>query len=351
MINSSALNFKNEKISLLSRILLAIAGCLLFAALLFPIWKIELSAPQYPEGLNLYLHADKIAGDVNSINDLNHYIGMKELYTEDFIEFTVLPYIISFFGLLTLACAFIGKKKWAIFTLFLFLVFGIVSLFDFYNWNYNYGHDLSPKAAIQVPGMAYQPPIIGYKQLLNFGVYSIPALGGILMILSGVLMAFVTIKECKIYKLFSKKANVAALVAGMVFITMSCTGKVEPRPINMNKDTCAGCKMTITDLKFATEFITDKGKIYVFDDLSCMIHYLTKHSDIKAKALFVPDYLLSNELLKLQTAFFVKGDRVRSPMGGNIAAFKTQDAAEMYAKEFHSEVMSWTDLDLPAGVQ
>lgn len=351
MINSSALNFKNEKISLLSRILLAIAGCLLFAALLFPIWKIELSAPQYPEGLNLYLHADKIAGDVNSINDLNHYIGMKELYTEDFIEFTVLPYIISFFGLLTLACAFIDKKKWAIFTLFLFLVFGIVSLFDFYNWNYNYGHDLSPKAAIQVPGMAYQPPIIGYKQLLNFGVYSIPALGGILMILSGVLMAFVTIKECKIYKLFSKKANVAALIAGMAFITMSCTGKVEPRPINMNKDTCAGCKMTITDLKFATEFITDKGKIYVFDDLSCMIHYLTKYSDIKAKALFVPDYLLSNELLKLQTAFFVKGDGVRSPMGGNIAAFKTQDAAEMYAKEFHSEVMSWTDLDLPAGVQ
>lgn len=351
MINSSALNFKNEKISLLSRILTAIAGFLLFAALLFPIWNIQLSAPQYPEGLNLYLHANKIAGDVNSINDLNHYIGMKELYTEDFIEFTVLPYIISFFGLLALACAFIAKKKWIIFTLLLFIVFGIVSLFDFYNWNYDYGHDLSPKAAIQVPGMAYQPPIIGYKQLLNFGVYSIPALGGILMILSGVLMAFVVIKECKIYKIFSKKASVIAVVAGIIFVSASCTGKMESRPIIMNKDVCAGCKMTITDLKFATEFITDKGKVYVFDDMSCMIHYLTKHSDVKTYAIYVPDYAASNELVKLPTAFFVKGDEFRSPMGGNIAAFKTRDIAEMYAKEYNSKVMSWTDLGLPAGVQ
>ena len=59
---------------------------------------------------------------------------------------------------------------------------------DFWKWEYNYGHNLSTDAPIQVPGMSYQPPLIGYKQLLNFGAYSIPDIGGWLMAVAGVIM-------------------------------------------------------------------------------------------------------------------------------------------------------------------
>ncbi len=58
-------------------------------------------------------------------------------------------------------------------------------LVDFYRWGYQYGHNLDPNAAIQVPGMTYQPPIIGYKNLLNFTAYSGPDIGGWIMIVSG----------------------------------------------------------------------------------------------------------------------------------------------------------------------
>ncbi len=60
----------------------------------------------------------------------------------------------------------------------LFVCFGMVAMADFWKWEYNYGHTLNPDAAIIVPGMSYQPPLIGFKQLLNFGAYSIPDTGG-----------------------------------------------------------------------------------------------------------------------------------------------------------------------------
>jgi copper chaperone NosL len=47
-----------------------------------------------------------------------------------------------------------------------------------YQWGYSYGHDLDPRAAIKVEGQAYQPPLIGHKQLLNFDAWSTPDIGG-----------------------------------------------------------------------------------------------------------------------------------------------------------------------------
>jgi copper chaperone NosL len=339
------ISIRKKKMSVLSRVLLVLAGIILFGALFFPIWQMELSAPQYPEGLTLYLHANKLAGDVESINGLNHYIGMKTLHTEDFIEFTVLPYIIIFFGILTLASAIIGKKKWAITTLILFVIFGIISLIDFYRWNYNYGHDLSPTAAIKVPGMAYQPPLIGYKQLLNFGVYSIPALGGIIMLTSGLLMAIVVIIEYKFYKLFYKKRAATVVVMAGMMSFLSCNNTNVPAQIKVNEDICAFCKMTIVDLKFAPQFVTAKGKHYVFDDMNCMIKYAKENVNLNISKMFVPNYLNGTEYLEAQTAFYIEGGDVKSPMNANIAAFKTAAEAEQYAGQLNARVIPWKDIN------
>ena len=131
------------------------------------------------------------------INGLNHYIGMKTLHTDDFIEFTVLPYIIAVYAVLFLLSAIIGNKK-LLYGLFIaFLLFGIVAMVDFWKWEYDYGHNLDPNAAIKVPGMSYQPPLIGFKQLLNFGAFSIPAVGGWLFITAGLFALSASVIEFK----------------------------------------------------------------------------------------------------------------------------------------------------------
>lgn len=186
-----------KKMHIRSRLLVGIASAVLFITLFVPIWQIQLSAPQYPEGLELYIHADKLSGDVDIINGLNNYIGMKALHEDDFIEFTVLPYALAALGLIGLLAAAINRKKifftWAV----LFGLFGVVTIIRFYLWLYDYGHNLNPNAPIQVPGMSYQPPMLGYKQLLNFGAYSIPAIGGWIIIGVVVLTALAVFIELK----------------------------------------------------------------------------------------------------------------------------------------------------------
>ncbi len=189
----------NFKLSILTRVIAFCCGLLLITVLFVPLWRIELDAPQYPEGLLLQMYPNKIAGNVDIINGLNHYIGMKTLHTEDFVEFTILPYIIVFFALMSLLVAVVlyKSRKWLHVLLISFILFGIIAMADFYRWEYNYGHNLDPNAAIIVPGMAYQPPLIGYKQLLNFGAFSIPDIGGWIFIGVGLLLVTATVVEFK----------------------------------------------------------------------------------------------------------------------------------------------------------
>jgi copper chaperone NosL len=178
----------NPKMTGVMKLATVCCSLMMIAVLFFPIWKIDFTAPQYPEGLVLKIHANKLGGDVDIINGLNHYIGMKHLDAEKFIEFKALPIIIIGFAVLGLVTLLINRRKvfnaWVI----LFVIIAIVSMADFYRWEYDYGHDLDPTAAIQVPGMAYQPPLIGFKKLLNFTVYSIPDIGGWIFISIGVIL-------------------------------------------------------------------------------------------------------------------------------------------------------------------
>jgi len=179
-----------KKLSSLHKIVTIAALVAMVFVLFLPMWKIELSAPQYPEGLVLKIWPNKIGGDVEIINGLNHYIGMRHIHTEDFIEFTILPYLIEGFILLGVIVIIVNRKKYFNYWFYIFLLISVISMVDFYRWEYNYGHELNPDAPIKVPGMAYQPPLIGYKKLLNFGAYSIPDIGGWLFVSAGVMLAF-----------------------------------------------------------------------------------------------------------------------------------------------------------------
>ncbi len=332
-----------SKISLLSRILLFLASVLFFCSLLFPMWQIDLQAPQYPEGLVLKLHAVKIGGDVEIINGLNHYIGMKTLHTENFIEFKVLPYIMIGFGIWSLLMVFLSSRK-AITALFItFLVFVIVAGLDFYRWNYDYGHDLDPNAAIQVPGMAYQPPLIGYKQLLNFGAYSIPDIGGWMLSAAGVLLFVVVAMERNLFAKFRKKSTGAAALLILTLTFASCAS-CEPKPIKLNSDSCEFCKMTISNGKFASEVITEKGRYYKFDDVSCMIQYVKENTSVQYTSFFVGDYLKDNELIEAKSAHFIKGGSIQSPMRGNIAAFKSEPDAKKFSQSLGASTTAWDEI-------
>lgn len=337
-----------NSISNTSRLLLIITSAFLVISIFVPIWRIELDAPQYPEGLVMLIYAYKLGGQVEIINGLNHYIGMATLHAENFIEFTVLPYIISFYALLILLTAIIGKR-WLLNTTFTaFFLFGILAMVDFWRWEYNYGHNLDPNAAIIVPGMAYQPPLIGFKQLLNFGAFSIPDLGGWLFIAGGLLLLGAVVLEVKFLRK-RKKANITNATALFIllstsFLLLSSCNNTEPDSIKINKDNCGFCKMTIADGRFAAEFMTKKGRFYKFDDLHCMLRHQEENNQIEISSLFVNDYNADNVLIDATSAYYVTHENVKSPMGGNTAAFESKEAAQKYADKTNAAVYSWQEL-------
>lgn len=339
------MNSTEKKIGVLSRLFLVIAGVLLTISIFTPIWRIELDAPQYPEGLALTIHANKIGGEVEIINGLNHYIGMKTLHAEDFIEFTVLSYIIGFYAFACFIVAALARKKILYALLGAFVLFGIVAMIDFWRWEYNYGHNLDPNAAIIVPGMAYQPPLIGFKQLLNFGAYSIPDTGGWLFIGSGVLMVFATFIEVRKSKKI-KKQNIAISVIAFFILAFTSCNTTKPEPIKLNSDNCDNCGMTISNLKFAAELFTQKGRAYKFDDISCLLNYKIENKDkANGASFYISNFLGDNNLIPAETAVYAKGENILSPMGGNVAAFSDLESARKYADEVSAEVTNWNVLN------
>lgn len=332
----------SSKIGILSRVVLVASGVLFLISILYPMWRIELSAPQYPEGLVLQLHASKIAGDVDIINGLNHYIGMKTLHTEDFIEFKIITYILIFFGCFSILAAIIAKRKFAVALLISLFVFVALAATDFYRWNYEYGHNLDPNAAIKVPGMAYQPPVIGYKQLLNFGAYSIPDVGGWLLILAGTLIFVVVLVETKILKrIFKRKAGRSTVALLMFAFVISSCSNSDAQPIAINKDKCDHCQMTISKVRFSAEIITKKGRVYKFDDLFCMVNYINDKGLDLFKAFYVNDFTQDAKLIDATKAFYVESESLSSPMQGNIAAFEQESSAKDFAKKSNSTVITW----------
>ncbi|MHA7130170.1 hypothetical protein [Algoriphagus namhaensis] len=171
-----------KKLSTSNRILLLLAVFTLIPSFFTPLWQISLWAPQYPEGLNMKIWIDHLSGNVDQINGVNHYIGMKHIGVEMFPEFTYLTYVMM--GMIALGLLFfLVGRRWSLYAFFgLLNAFGIAILVDMYIWGYEYGHELDPKAAIKVEGMSYQPPLIGYKELLNFLAYSGPDTGSWILI-------------------------------------------------------------------------------------------------------------------------------------------------------------------------
>ena len=164
------------------RILIVISSLLLISAYFLPIWYISLDAPQYPEGMGMQIFINDIRGekehDLKNINELNHYIGMNKIIPDSISELNYMPFIIGVLILLGLIAGIWGKKIMFYIWLFVYFIVGAVGLYDFWHWEYDYGHHLSPDAPLKVPGMSYQPPLIGSKQIMNFYATSFPDIAG-----------------------------------------------------------------------------------------------------------------------------------------------------------------------------
>jgi hypothetical protein len=170
------------------------AGVLLIVALFLPLWEITMFAQMFPEGIRMSIFAHKLVGgnagaDLQGINILNHYIGMREIRAADFPEMKFIPFALGFFVLLGFRAAVFGRVHQVVDLLVLFVYFGLFSLAAFYYRMHAFGHQLNPEAPIKVA--PFTPPIFGHQHIANFDVYSYPGPGSYLLVVYVLLLAIV----------------------------------------------------------------------------------------------------------------------------------------------------------------
>jgi len=221
---------------------------------------------------------------------------------------------------------------------------GCIAMYDFYQWGYEFGHDLDPKAAIQVPGLSYQPPVFGHKRLLNFDAYSFPDWGGWLVVVSiGIAFGIYFFEYYKAIKSKIMKASSSISIL-LLLLFSSCTTR--PEPIVIGVDQCVHCKMSIVDKKYAAEIITSKGKIIKFDDIICMKNYIQINDDLAKKEAnyLVSDYNNPNQLIPIESADFYKSEKFQTPMGGHIISVLKKSALPTLISEEQIKKIAWNDI-------
>lgn len=167
-----------------SRLVLACLILPLAASFFFPLWRIQMEAPQYPRGLSLDIYSYRLDGgnnghDITEINNLNHYIGMHPLEASGIPELGWIPFAFGILGLLVLRVAAVGNVRDLI-DLGVVVIYTTAFFFArFVLMLYSYGHDLDPTAAVTVA--PFMPVIVGTKQIANFTTHSYPHVGTLLV--------------------------------------------------------------------------------------------------------------------------------------------------------------------------
>lgn len=145
---------------LLPTLLLVVAAALLGVSYFQPYWRMTLHAPQYPKGLHVTAFLNRLEGDVNEIDGLNHYIGMRPLNEAAQLERQTSAMLIVVFVLLVVGAVFI-HSRWAALLAAPALLFPAGFLIDLHFWLSHFGQNLDPKAALASSIKPFVPPVLG----------------------------------------------------------------------------------------------------------------------------------------------------------------------------------------------
>jgi copper chaperone NosL len=347
-----------------SRLLQALAAILLAPAFLLPLWSIRMVAPQYGDGLGMFIGLRDIWGhrphDIQNINILNHYIGMMPIEPERVEVLRIMPWAVLFLIGSGLLVALIGKRMLAYGWLASFAALGSAGLYEFYRWQHMYGHNLDPMAPIKVPGMTYQPPFIGSKTLLNITASSYPSWGTLFIALSFALAVTAlfwgrwrTLGRGVTATVQARRLRTAAVPA-VVLLALTVGGctrgearadaLLDERPrFQAAGEVDAYCGGEIPAQRFGGEVVTRAGESYRFMSVECLAGFVLsgRVPAEQIETLRVVDYNSVDRLIDARAAHYVRMQFQRSPSGLDLAATETEKVAANLHYFMGGERLTW----------
>jgi copper chaperone NosL len=339
-----------------ARWLLVLAAVMLLPAFALPLWSIRIVAPQYNDGLGMYIGVHDIWGhtehDIQNINILNHYIGMKPIVPAEVDVLQYMPVALAVLAAGALLTALIGRR-WAIASwLAGFAVLGAAGFYEFWSWNYDYGHNLSPDAPIKVPGMTYQPPIIGSTTLLTIRASSYPSWGTLFVAAAFLLGATAWVMrghgEQAARLAAGLRARFAALgVVMLAAVATACSTGSEAQAavpaFAPEARACDFCDGDIPAERFGGQLETRNGTTYQFMSVECLAGFIVA-GRVEADAIRsvqVVDYAHGERLIDATRAHYVRSEQRQSPNGLNLLAAESDVVAHNLHFFFDGARLDW----------
>ncbi|HSJ25314.1 MAG TPA: hypothetical protein VK929_11620 [Longimicrobiales bacterium] len=357
-----------------ARLLLLAAALLLIPAWSLPLWSIRIVAPQYNDGLGMYIGVQDIVGhtqhDIQNINILNHYIGMKPIVPAEVTPLEVMPLALAFLMGAAVVAMLINRRWAAAAWLAAFVVVGAAGFYEFYSWNYDYGHNLSPDAPIKVPGMTYTPPLIGTKTLLTIRASSYPHWGTAFVTLSFLagLAALVTLwrrgeggpaavafRQLQARVAARTRAAAVLAVVASAALLAGCTGaaasdaadrRAEAPEFAPDQPPCDFCDGIIPAERFGGEIVTRDGNTYRFMSVECLAGFVAggRISEPEIHSMRVVDYNHGERLIDARTAHYVRSGLRESPNGLNLLAAEAEVVAHNLHFFFLGDRLTWPEV-------
>lgn len=120
---------------------------------------------------------------------------------------------------------------------------------------------------------------------------------------------------------------------------------VSPQPINYGSDACKYCDMTIVDRQHSAQLVSAKGKAFKYDAIECMVHsYQEDMKDTEIAFYLVADFDTPGELIDATTSSYLVSEKIQSPMGANLSAFKNKNEAEKTKEKFSGKTYTWEEI-------
>jgi copper chaperone NosL len=135
-----------------------------------------------------------------------------------------------------------------------------------------------------------------------------------------------------------------AFLISLLGLFIACEQK--PEPIKYGDDECELCRMRIMDNKYGAELVTEKGKVYKYDSIECLIGYALNKNLIGEQnhLMLVSDYSKPGELVNARKSFYVHNNNFSSPMGLNVSAFANESGQLKFITENSGEKLNWIEV-------
>lgn len=131
------------------------------------------------------------------------------------------------------------------------------------------------------------------------------------------------------------------IIISLPVLLLACSPK--PKPIMYGHEACHFCSMTIVDQRFGCELVTNKGKVYLFDAIECMVNFIHENPEIsrQEELILTNTFDRPGALLSIKECVFLHSQNLPSPMGMFINPVAEEDFAQDLKKKHSGEIYDW----------